>query len=180
MDKPSFNSSRAKIVRAREQLHTLERKIDRFCKSKSYTIKKERDLQTGEDLMIFHATKPIPLKWSIIIGEIIHDLRSALDHAIYELTILNRGEALSGTEFPIFEDEDKALNQQGTIAGMRRPYRFPTRSPAAMASKAAGSSPPSRHTAMPPRPYFSTNPSRARTLSPSAYHTVWRCPASSL
>lgn len=101
---PLFNSAYAKTERARQQIDALQTVFESFYKSKSYTIRQELYPQVGEKRLIFHAD-PLPLKWSVIIGEIVHDLRSALDHSIYELTCIETGIPSHKTEFPIFEDE---------------------------------------------------------------------------
>jgi hypothetical protein len=53
----------------------------------------------------------------------VHDLRSALDHAITDLTIAENGKPLERTEFPIFHDEASysLLRSQGTLKGRPAP-----------------------------------------------------------
>jgi hypothetical protein len=46
--------------------------------------------------------KPIPVDWAVILGEAIHDLRSALDQAVYWLTVDWTGRPLKGTQFPVY------------------------------------------------------------------------------
>ena len=43
--------------------------------------------------------------WGVLIGEILHNLRSALDHLIWQLVILETGAppTTTKTAFPIFE-----------------------------------------------------------------------------
>jgi hypothetical protein len=103
---PLFDSARAKIERARKQTDALRTVFEGFYKSKPYSIRQELDPQAGEKRLVFHAD-PLPLEWSVIIGEIVHNLRSALDHSIYELTCIEAGHPLDGTEFPVFKDESK-------------------------------------------------------------------------
>ncbi len=111
---PLFDSARAKIERARKQTDALHAVFEGFYESKSYSIRQELDPHAGEKRLVFHAD-PLPLEWSVIIGEIVHDLRSALDHSIYELTCIQDGHPLVRTEFPVFEDEMKyfALEKRG-------------------------------------------------------------------
>lgn len=51
--------------------------------------------------------RPMPLMWAIVLGEIVHDLRSALDHCVHQLTLDNKGKELNHTGFPI---SDKRAN----------------------------------------------------------------------
>lgn len=99
-----FDSARAKTNRARKQANALKEIFESFYKSKPYTFRQELYPEVGEKRLIFY-TIPLPLEWSVIIGEIVHDLRSALDHAIYELTCIESGTPAYKTEFPVFEDE---------------------------------------------------------------------------
>jgi hypothetical protein len=46
--------------------------------------------------------KPIPIDWAIILGEAIHDLRSALDQIVYWLTVDWTGTPLRGSSFPVY------------------------------------------------------------------------------
>ncbi len=45
---------------------------------------------------------PIPIDWAIVLGEAIHDLRSALDQVVYWLTVDWTREALRGSSFPVY------------------------------------------------------------------------------
>lgn len=60
--------------------------------------------------VITRPESPVPLKVSILIGEIVNNFRSALDYLIYELAILDSGSVQSGTQFPI---EDAPTGFQG-------------------------------------------------------------------
>lgn len=102
-----FLSARIKIDRASEQTEALESEFERFYTEQTYTVRQPFDPETGRKKAIFTVTRPLDPRWSAILGEIIHDLRSALDTAVYDLTIAEQGGPLDGTEFPIFEDEIK-------------------------------------------------------------------------
>lgn len=56
------------------------------------------------------SSAPPPPVWSVVLGEVVYGLRSALDHAVYALSGLEGGAPPSGTEFPIFKDESEYLN----------------------------------------------------------------------
>lgn len=103
---PLFDGARAKIERARKSTDALQAVFERFYESKAYSIRQELDPQAGEKRLVFRAGT-LSLEWSVIIGEIAHNLRSALDHSIYELTCIETGHPLKRTEFPVFKDEAK-------------------------------------------------------------------------
>jgi hypothetical protein len=103
----AFPSARAKIDRARQQTDALASELERFYAELTYSVRERFDAATGRKTAIFTVTKPLVPTWSAIIGEIVHDLRSALDTAVYDLTIAEQGGPLDGTEFPVYEDEAK-------------------------------------------------------------------------
>lgn len=102
----SLSGSRAKIDRAREQTNALQSEFEAFYADKAHSVRETFDPETGRKKAVF-STLPIPLRWGAIVGEIVHDLRSALDSVVYDLTIAEQGRPLDRTEFPIFEDEVK-------------------------------------------------------------------------
>ena len=97
---------RAKLGRAKEHLTTLRTEFDIWAQQQADTIGFyiERD---GPWYTII--TKPLnqpPIRFSIIAGDIIHNLRSALDHLVWQL-VLRDGQKPSRTnEFPIYESEE--------------------------------------------------------------------------
>ncbi|MCA1832767.1 MAG: hypothetical protein LC750_08580 [Actinobacteria bacterium] len=103
----TFQGVRAKVARAVEQTNLLESQLERFIDEQPYTIEQVPNPKTSRKALIFRPTKALPLEWPVVVGEILHDLRSALDHAVYELTVAEQGHAFDKTEFPVFEDEPK-------------------------------------------------------------------------
>ncbi len=101
----SFPSARAKIDRAEKQAQNLQADLAAFLQDRIYEIRESFDPQTGIKTATYHIIRPIPAEWPIVMGEIVHNFRSALDHAITDLTVAETGQELNGTEFPIFEHE---------------------------------------------------------------------------
>ena len=58
------------------------------------------------------------LRWGAIIGEIVHDFRSALDNLVWQLVILNGGHPDASHSFPIREEEPS----KGFAVEMRREW----------------------------------------------------------
>ncbi len=104
-------SAQMKVVRAINQLKDLGDDLRSFNESKPYRIIFEDDLVTGERVMVYNPD-PIPWNWAVRIGEILYDLRSALDHAIYELSVIYSGEVVEKTEFPIFDNEARFFERK--------------------------------------------------------------------
>jgi hypothetical protein len=75
----------AKLDRAVEHLETVERECGRFLKTKPYSVTAEFEPKTGDHVVCFRIRKQMPLSMSVRVGELIHDLRSALEHVAWVL-----------------------------------------------------------------------------------------------
>ena len=63
---------------------------------------------------IFTGDPKIPIEWSIRVGDIVHKLRSALDHLVTYLVLSNGnpiGVHSRNNQFPIFQSKEKYLEQ---------------------------------------------------------------------
>ena len=118
-----FPSALAKIARAEKHAESLKSEIAAFLAEENYEVRQNFDAETGRKTAIFHVLREVPVEWSVILGEILHNLRSALDHIITDLTVAESGHPLEQTEFPIFEDEAAffALRTKGGQAGQPAP-----------------------------------------------------------
>ena len=101
-----LHGTRAKLQRAKDQLEDLCSRFERFVQSKPYTITQENDLHAGERVIVYRSTERLPLAWSVILGELVYDLRSALDHLVYVPSQTTR------SEFPIFDDRDRFFERE--------------------------------------------------------------------
>jgi hypothetical protein len=101
-----LSSARVKVVRAYKQLNELESEVQMFSERKPYRIIRESDFNSRDEILIYEPTELMPLEWSTIIGEILYNLRSALDQAVHELSILETGNPVKRSEFPICETKD--------------------------------------------------------------------------
>ena len=99
-----LDGSRAKIRQASKQLKTLNREAARFANSHPYTIESERDRKTGEWVGIIRAVgtdEDPPIELGVLVGDIAHNLRSALDLLVCQLAALGTNPDCIGTQFPI-------------------------------------------------------------------------------
>jgi hypothetical protein len=59
------------------------------------------------DVLKFHGQEfPIPPEVSVLIGEVLYNLRACLDYTVYELSALDSGAHKGGTQFPIKDTPD--------------------------------------------------------------------------
>jgi hypothetical protein len=81
----------------------LQGEVSSWIKDQAPAVSQQGDPKTGWWLwqLKTSGTSP-PVRWSVVVGEIIHDLRSALDHLVCQLAIANQNSATMGHQFPIF------------------------------------------------------------------------------
>lgn len=99
----------AKVDRAKHHLAVLEREITAFLASGSYEISAEPGDAPGETLYRLRIHQEIPVRFSTAIGDVLHNLRSALDCAAYYLALRKAGDGLDerserSCQFPICKD----------------------------------------------------------------------------
>lgn len=98
-----LDGARAKVRRAGEHLKELNAEVQNFVKAHPYVYELKNDPDTGLPVYLVHAVGPDeqpPPQIGIIVGDIAHNLRSALDHVVCQLSLLQGG-SCGGTQFPI-------------------------------------------------------------------------------
>lgn len=101
----TFEGVRGKIARAEGELALLSDQMDTFCRVLKESIVREVRQDT-EQVWIFRGETPrVPLEWSVRIGEILYNLRSALDHLVWQLVLANEQTPGSRNAFPIIHQE---------------------------------------------------------------------------
>jgi hypothetical protein len=92
-----------KVNRAHEHFTALKREIDAWNGRKPYRLVAEVHANGGKHFLRVKLLEPIPVEWSVVVGEAVHDLRSALEQIIYQLTLFHSGRRdLDGCGFPIY------------------------------------------------------------------------------
>jgi len=101
-----------KIGRAREHVATVERAVDAWLETNDYTVVSAVD-EDDPDRIVWSAnvTTDPPASLSLLIGDAVHNLRSALDHVVYFLAETNLGTLAPAVEaelmFPIIGSVDR-------------------------------------------------------------------------
>jgi len=78
----------AKVDRAHEHIKELDSALEAWLATEPYSFKSEFDAERGLRVLKFDRFPAVPLSLAAIIGDAIHNLRSALDHFVYRLAIL--------------------------------------------------------------------------------------------
>lgn len=98
-----LDGPRLKVRRAESQINAFRRAEDIFRKRTNYKIvRAEFNPKTGKYVYRVSIKVSPPLDWGVPIGEIAHDLRSALDGLVYQLALLETKTPARKTQFPIF------------------------------------------------------------------------------
>lgn len=95
-----------KIKRANTHLNEFQSALDRFKKTNPYEVSGKRDPKTREFIYYITKADPIPPDLSVISGDVLQNLRSALDYLVSTLIIAYSGPAadISKCAFPIFDE----------------------------------------------------------------------------
>lgn len=97
----SLANPRAKLERAQEHLISLDAATGEFFDTEPYEIVGEFDTKTSEYLFRVKVLKEPPPRLGVILGDYVHNLRSALDQLAWQLVLLGGGSPDRDTSFPI-------------------------------------------------------------------------------
>lgn len=110
----------AKMRRALEHRQQLLGEIDVFVESDSHSIRSKK-FGEGFQHSWYMTFDPRPdwTKWGVLFGDMLHNLRSALDHLAWQLVRVNGHQPDSRTTFPIFYDQKEFLPKGRATRAMR-------------------------------------------------------------
>jgi hypothetical protein len=103
----SLDGPIAKLDRARTHFQSLGASLEDFMGSKTHDfVVTEFDPKTGEQVINLKILEePKNPEWGLILGDMVHNLRSALDHLIWQLVVLNGKKPCRQNQFPIIGAE---------------------------------------------------------------------------
>jgi hypothetical protein len=88
----------AKLRRANTHRETLAKLVDEFGASEPYTLDPEPGDRPDEVAYRLRIRREAPAGISTVVGDVLHNLRSALDSLAYELAVQSKGAALTKRE----------------------------------------------------------------------------------
>lgn len=110
MGMQDFNGIGAKLERADENIHNLYSEMEGFFQECDYPVFPENDPKLRSQAIEYHKNLAIPARFSVLAGEIIHQLRSCFDHIVWHFStgpIKN----VRHVEFPVFSE--RPVNHDG-------------------------------------------------------------------
>ena len=95
----------AKLRRAEHQLSANANASHVFCEDIRKSIVREVHRDRDQQIWIYRGETPNPpIEWSVLLGEILYNLRSALDHLVWRLVLANGHTPGRNNQFPIGKD----------------------------------------------------------------------------
>jgi hypothetical protein len=95
-----------KLARAQTHLDALKTEVRAYWHRDPYRLLPNLDCEAGKYSLRIEIREAVPVGWSVIVGDFIHNLRSALDHMACQLVLINDPAAdIDRTQFPIFTRE---------------------------------------------------------------------------
>jgi hypothetical protein len=121
-----FDGIDEKLKRANENIRNLDAEIGQFFNAGKYPVLPDIQSELFLEAVNYHRSRTIPLRLSVLAGEVIHHLRSSLDHVVWLLsTPAYRRKCPKMIEFPIYEsrpvNEKKLAGFNGKIEGIASP-----------------------------------------------------------
>lgn len=117
----------AKLIRAQELMHDLDDQIFSYLSSRPFETHLSYDRSMGAFRYLVGLAYPPPLKISLLVGEIVHDLRCAVEYLGYELARRDAGREIHNMQFPIFWDagdyRDYRRNKRNPLRHLTRRHR---------------------------------------------------------
>ena len=106
VDQRALGTIEVKVNRAKDQLRTLHNEMDGWDQrsrtpGRTWALIPEVHDNGLKHFFRLRFTEHLPVEWAVILGEAVHNLRSALDQCVFWLTIDNLGRDIGGTAFPV-------------------------------------------------------------------------------
>jgi hypothetical protein len=117
----AMTSAQRKLKRGIEQVRTLLDEVRSYEKASAYLFSSEREIRSETEAVYrCFATRQVamPMHWPLLAGEAIQNLRSALDHLVYE-----KSGGKSSTSFPIFTGRNEYEGKAPYSAPLQAPLR---------------------------------------------------------
>ena len=102
---------RLKLGRPEEHLSTLKTEVD--ARTEQHSDRSLIDVRRDGDWHVVEIEPPpsIPRRWALIGGDLIHNLRSVLDHLVWQLVLRDGQQPSRWNEFPIIDSEQRFLQE---------------------------------------------------------------------
>lgn len=107
---------RAKLARGVEHLLDLDERVATYLDSEPLGIRREVSPDGRRQVFVLKQERPPGLDLSVLVGEVVHQLRSAVEHVAHGLVLSNGGEPTRKTAFPVHRTRPAQLKIDGGVA----------------------------------------------------------------
>ncbi len=115
----SLDGPRLKLERARVHLEDLDRRVLSFSDMQAQHVVIHRNPETRKIAWVIAQAEEPPEDLGPVVGDCLHNLRSALDHLAWQLVLANGKKPGGKTEFPVWNTpEDFAAKSKDQVRGM--------------------------------------------------------------
>ncbi len=119
----ALEEAHLRVARARQHLTALDSETADFIRRQPFRYKSEFEPQSGHVILRARRTFEVPRRLGLLAGDAVHNIRSALDHVVYELATIGSGRGRS-TSWPVFLTRDEYRRQERRLLeGVSDPYR---------------------------------------------------------
>ena len=101
-----LRGSQLKVERAKRHLAEVEREMIAFFDRRPFAKYTEVEPDTGDRLTRIRIREPVPVELGPLVGDVIHNLRSAFDLLAADVVVAGGGTVSNSTEFPVSYAED--------------------------------------------------------------------------
>jgi hypothetical protein len=95
-----LDGPRIKLARAARHIDELNEVASKYLQDKPYSIESVEE-SNGDLVWRLNIDRPVPLEWSAIVGDSVHNMRTALDLIVWQLVEANGNQPSRDTCFPI-------------------------------------------------------------------------------
>jgi hypothetical protein len=115
-----LDGCRAKLDRSSKVFEELTATLGTYLERRPFEPEGAYEPASNDWVVRFRVHEEPPIECAVVIGDVIHDLRSAVDHLAWQLVIANGAEPTARTQFPIYSTEQSygAERAQQVLVGM--------------------------------------------------------------
>jgi hypothetical protein len=115
-----LDGCRAKLARSGNVFEQLTATLGAYLGRRPFAPEGAYEPASHDWVVRFRVREEPPIECAVIIGDVVHNLRSALDHLAWQLVLANGAEPTARTQFPIYSTEQsyRAERAQQLLAGM--------------------------------------------------------------
>ncbi len=106
---PLFSGARLKIERANQHISELVTVLAFFSKEDFCRLSVEEDSNTRQHVIQLEMTKSLPITIPLVMGDIVHNLRSSLDLMFWEVVTIAGQTPTQYTKFPFRKTRDELV-----------------------------------------------------------------------